>query len=149
MPAYLGIDPGASTGAYGWISDDFAHVDDLPVVAGNVDAAAFHRALKVIKPTIAIIEKVSVMPGQGIASGFKFGKSVGLVMGVLACHGISIIEVTPAKWKGYFHLGKDKEKSRALAVRLFPQLQGLDHKKDHGRAEALLIARWYMENYCL
>jgi hypothetical protein len=32
-----------------------------------------------------------------------------------------------------------------LASRLFPVCSKLARKKDHGRAEAILIARWYEE----
>ena len=35
-------------------------------------------------PDSAIIEKVGAMPGQGVSSMFQFGRSVGMVEGVLA-----------------------------------------------------------------
>jgi len=49
--------------------------------------------------------------------------------------------VEPSKWKRHFHLqGADKEGARGLVIRLYP---GAHHffarKKDHGRAEAVLI----------
>jgi crossover junction endodeoxyribonuclease RuvC len=54
--------------------------------------------------------------------------------------------VTPAKWKRYFGLDADKEKSRALALRLWPSRSDLfTRKRDHGRAEAALLARYFAE----
>ena len=69
----------------------------------------------------------------------------GLIRGVLAGAGVPIISVTPAKWKKHFSLNNDAEKSRALAIRRFPGMDTLARKKDHGRAEALLIALWKLE----
>ena len=46
----------------------------------------------------------------------------------------------------YLHLiGKDKEASRKLAIQWFPKAP-LQLKGHHGRAEALLIARWGMQH---
>ena len=52
--------------------------------------------------------------------------------------------VAPAVWREYFDLiGKDKEASRLMAIRLFPDMfDKLTRKMDHQRAEAMLIAWW-------
>jgi hypothetical protein len=47
-------------------------------------------------------------------------------------------------WKKHFKLERDKELSRAMAVRLFPEAP-LNLKKYSDRAEALLMARWLWE----
>jgi crossover junction endodeoxyribonuclease RuvC len=47
--------------------------------------------------------------------------------------------VRPVVWKKTFSLGKDKEASRLRAMQLFPGAD-LRQKKNHGRAEALLLA---------
>jgi hypothetical protein len=45
-------------------------------------------------------------------------------------------------------LGPDKEQARALALKLFPGLsQPLSRKRDAGRAEALLMAAWWLETH--
>ena len=93
-------------------------------------------------PDTAIIEQVSAMPKQGATSGFRFGMGVGLIRGVLAGARIPIIQVPATKWKRFYNLNSDKEKSRALAIRLFPHVSGLALKRHHGRAEALLIANY-------
>ena len=140
----LGVDPGAVSGAYALISQSVMNlmnplVDDIPVVDRQVNAAEWSRIVACLKPDVAIVEQVGSMPGQGVSSTFKFGMGCGLIRGVLAGAGVPIISVTPAKWKKHFSLNSDAEKSRALAIRRFPTAS-LARKKDHGRAEALLIA---------
>jgi crossover junction endodeoxyribonuclease RuvC len=50
--------------------------------------------------------------------------------------------VTPGVWKRHAGLiGKEKDASRELAARLYPQAT-LNLKKHHGRADALLLARY-------
>jgi crossover junction endodeoxyribonuclease RuvC len=52
--------------------------------------------------------------------------------------------VTPAVWKKHHCLsGSDKERSRIRAIEMFPYAAGqLTRKKDHARAEAMLIAKY-------
>ena len=66
-----------------------------------------------------------------------------MIKGVLSTLGIPFTPVSPSKWKKTFNLGKDKNESRAAATRLFPDLASeFARKKDDGRAEAILIAKW-------
>jgi len=142
----LGIDPGSVSGAYGLIDRDHVVVGDLPVIDGNVNAGAFYMMLCDWQPTIAIVERVSAMPGNGAASMFKFGRAYGAILSALACAGIRTELTTPTQWKKHFNLpGKDKEKSRELVSRLFPTVKGIERVKDHGRCEALLMAQYWME----
>ena len=145
----LGVDPGAVSGAYALVFtfEDMRAletVDDIPVVDRQVNAAEWGRIVRNLKPSVAVVEQVGSMPKQGVASTFKFGMGCGLIRGVLAGAGVPIISVTPAKWKKHFSLNSDGEKSRALAIRRFPSAS-LARKKDHGRAEALLMALWKLE----
>jgi crossover junction endodeoxyribonuclease RuvC len=65
------------------------------------------------------------------------------VRGVVAASGVPLHLVSPSKWKRLFGLDADKERSRALALRLWPARSDLfGPKKDHGRAEAALLARY-------
>jgi crossover junction endodeoxyribonuclease RuvC len=69
-----------------------------------------------------------------------------MVCGVIAASGVPLHLVSPSKWKRHFGLGSDKEKSRALALRLWPGRSDLfGKKKDHGKAEAALLARYLAE----
>lgn len=142
----IAIDPGAVSGALAayTVMGQF-HVDDLPVVDGQINASALADMVGRMDVLTAIVERVGAMPKQGVASTFKFGKSVGIIEGVLAAEGVAIHYVAPQTWKKHFKLaGADKEKSRALAVQRHPHVAGLHLKKHHGRAEALLMLDWYL-----
>lgn len=144
MKKILGIDPGLS-GAYAILHGDDATVDDLPIVDKHLDAAMLQRIVKMYAPDTAIVERVGAMPGQGVSSMFVFGRCYGAILATLACAGVPTVLVTPAQWKKKFSLGKDKERSRELAIRTFPTVEGLSRKKDEGRAEALLLALYARE----
>lgn len=90
----------------------------------------------------AIIEESQAMPKQGVVSTFTTGVGFGIWLGVLATLRIAYTRVRPATWKKTMSLqGKDKEASRLRAQQLFPRAD-LRRKKDHGKAEALLLARY-------
>src|SRR6202167_5265269 len=109
----------------------------MPVAGGNVDAATLAARIAQMKPDLAIVELVASQPGQGVASVFKFGCGSGMVRGVIAASGVPLHLVTPAKWKRALGLDSDKERSRALALRLWPTRSDLfSRKRDHGRSEA-------------
>jgi hypothetical protein len=141
----LGVDPGIGGAiAFYWPEvPDRVAVEDMPVVDGAVNCATLAARIKQMAPDLAIVERVASMPGQGVASTFKFGASYGAVLGVLAALEIRTILVTPGTWKKHFRLDSDKEKSRALALRTFSKTtEHFSRKKHHSRAEAALVARY-------
>lgn len=143
----LAIDPGTS-GAYALYWPDFGVIsaDDVPVVDKNIDAASLAAAFANANPTVAIIERVSAMPKQGVSSTFRFGVAYGLIQGIVGAQQIPVHFVTPQKWKKHFLLSADKEKSRTKALQLWPARAELfKRKKDHGRAEAALLAQYYVD----
>jgi len=143
----LGIDPGQS-GAVAKLSKDYIGVEDLPIVDGVVNPAGLLDLLTVIRWDYdhAYVERAQSMPKQGVASTFKYGVGYGAILGVLAALQIPYTLVSPRVWKKAFHLiGKDKEASRKLAIQWYPGAD-LHLKKHHGKAEALLIARWGMQH---
>lgn len=154
-PVTVGIDPGLS-GAIAFVPADWpAWVEDMPVMAhsksGFVKNAVDCRAIARLLEPFAInggarvfMERVNAFPGQGVGSMFSLGMSFWGVAGVVSALGIPLHLVNPADWKGHFRLNKDKELARALATRYYPDVV-LTRKKDHGRAEALLIARYGKE----
>ena len=151
----LGIDPGI-TGAVGGLKNgQYLAVFDIPsvakgsgVVKREIDPAGLAREISArIDPkeyVEVLLERVSAMPGQGVSSVFSLGDSYGACRSVPAILGLPVTLVPPAVWKKHFHLGRDKEESRALAVRLFPTAD-LSLKKHADRAEALLMARYLYE----
>ena len=82
---------------------------------------------------------------MGAASAFNFGKGAGMWLGILAGMGIPYAEVHPTTWKGRMlrDQGKGKDASRVKALAVWPQTaKSLARKKDHGRADALLMAAY-------
>ena len=141
------FDPGLS-GAYSiyFPRHNRLNVQDMPVVAGNVDAATLASDLRKFEPNFAIVEIASSRPGQGVSSVFKFGSGYGAILGVLAALEIPTQLVAASKWKRHFGLSSDKELSRALALRTWPNRSDLfGRKKDHGHSEAALLARYAAE----
>ncbi len=141
--AFLGIDPGA-TGCAALIHDGGHDLFDWPGdPALVVPRLADWLARFEIK--LAAFEKVHAMPGQGVVSMFTFGQNVGAWHGILAAMAIPFITPRPQEWqKGIVDrkAGKDtKAAALATARRLFPDAD-LGRKKDHGRADALLLAWW-------
>jgi len=149
-PTVAAFDPGLS-GALAIISGgdpdfDTVQLHDLPQANGELDPSALARLLRDAAPRRAIIEHVHSMPKQGVASTFKFGRAFGTTIGVVGALGIPLVRVRPAIWKKHFGLiNQPKDAARALALRLYPNLQGLHLKKHHGRADALLLARFLLE----
>lgn len=148
MSAILGIDPGLS-GAVALLDHDGTLIDvwDVPHADGEIIAPELDRVIREAAFTcpdvVAWIEKVHSMPGQGVASTFRFGMAVGAIKQAVGGNGIPINYVTPQAWKKAAGLiGKDKDASRARAIELHPNhSHWFARKKDDGRAEAVLIAR--------
>jgi hypothetical protein len=144
----LGIDPGLE-GALAFFFPDNPHrvaCQDMPCVAGNVDAITLAASIAAMMPDEVFLEQVGAMPGQGVSSTFKFGRGFGTVIGVCGALKLPLHLVAPTKWKSHFRLTADKEMSRSLALRTFPACgHQFARKKDHGRAEAALLARYGAE----
>lgn len=140
----LGIDPGLSGAVAFYFPSRPTLIasDDVPVAGDEVDAATLAQRIRQIAPTVAVIENVHAMPKQGVVSMFRFGRAFGAVLGVVAALGIPAHLVAPGRWKRHFRLASDKEDSRALALRLWPTSEQFSRKRDHGRAEAALLARY-------
>jgi crossover junction endodeoxyribonuclease RuvC len=143
----LGVDPGSVSAAYAILDLDagLAFVWDAPVVDRQVNAAEWARVVRGAQADVAVVEKVAAMPKQGVSSTFKFGMGAGLLRGVITGAGLPIFDAVPTVWKRHFKLDSDPEKARALAIRRFPKIDGLARKKDHNKAEALLMALWHIE----
>lgn len=136
----LGIDPGVTGGiAFLWPDSKIVAVD-IPTVDGEVDVYQLTTDIKFFNPRVAIVERASARPGQGVSSTFRYGAAYGALRACCATLGISHHLVSPTKWKKHFALDKDKEKSRGLAIRMWPGAKCFSRKKDHGKAEAALIA---------
>ena len=96
-----------------------------------------------------VIEQVSAMPGQGVASMFNFGQSFGVLKGICSAMQLPMYFVRPAKWKKYFNLiNTKKDASRSKAIEIFPYISAqLSKKKDSNKADAILLASFFFETY--
>ena len=149
----LGIDPGLS-GALAVLDFPYdTHIDlisvtDVPTVGEGPKRRVWIGPLLEWlceinpAPACAFIERAQAMPEQGASSGFIYGRAVGALEAAVLCSGIRLRTAEPASWKRKFGLiGKGKAESQALAVKMISGLgESLDRKKDHNRAEAMLIA---------
>jgi crossover junction endodeoxyribonuclease RuvC len=153
----LGIDPGIRGGLAVVSSTDdvgFLLLDaiDIPTIgtgaAERVDVAAVRDFILRHTPRLALIERAQAMPKQGASSGFKYGRAVGALEASIVLCEVPIEIIEPSAWKRHWHLpGKDKERARQRALELFPAAHALlARKRDHGRAEAALLALYGLRN---
>jgi len=146
--AYLGIDPGA-TGAMALLTESSIVFDweiqdwEIRDWSDNMISDLIDFKLK-YNIEMAGLEQVGSMPGQGVASTFKFGINYGWWQGALEALGIPYVLVRPQEWqKGVVPKKKSPSDKPSLLVarRMFPTAE-LHLQKHHGRADALLIADW-------
>jgi crossover junction endodeoxyribonuclease RuvC len=151
MKVILGVDPGIHGGlAVVLLVNDAAPVlidaIDIPVTGigakERVDVAAVHGFISRHQPQHALIERAQAMPKQGASSGFKYGRAVGALEATIVTCSVPMTIIEPTAWKKFHQLRQsDKEASRSRALQLFPAAHALlARKRDHGRAEAALIA---------
>ena len=149
---YIGIDPGLN-GAIAYLDIDDGHLSivDMPTfevkrnnkVKREVSPSGVAHELTVAGVRGVVLERVGAMPGQGVTSVFSFGRSVGIIEGILAAYEMPVDIVTPQAWQKACGVRGGKDGSRLRACELFPNYATLfARKKDDGRADAALMA-WY------
>jgi len=143
MKLHIGIDPGMG-GGIAFIPDNNpakAWVFKMPDTLADVWEVINEWNLSIddCDSIHACLEKVHSMPGQGVASSFKFGQGFGHLEMALTGSSIPFSYVTPQKWQKELQCltGGDKNVSKARAQQLFPHL-----KITHAIADALLIAEY-------
>jgi crossover junction endodeoxyribonuclease RuvC len=146
----IGIDPGLS-GAIAFYDtvEGAVEIADMPTVEisrngknkREVSAVLLSNILTRHKVEAAFLERVNAMAGQGVTSVFSFGRSSGMVEGILAAYDIPTTLVTPQAWQKAVGQRAGKDGSRERAMQLFPaQAELFQRKKDDGRSDAALIA---------
>lgn len=162
----LGVDPdvNGAVGLLRWRGGGLeASVYDTPSVkvAVGVGAKATLRlrhdpaamsallsSLALPRGTLVLLERPHARHGVAtINTAFQSGCGLGLWWGLLIAHGFCVRLLLPGRWKASLNLAStsarevSKDDSRALAAVVLPSLAGsVGRAKDHGRAEALLIA---------
>jgi hypothetical protein len=159
----FGCDPGLSGAVATLVDGEPGPILDMPTfhngTANEVDAAklaGFIREVRAGHPGAdfsACIERVRAMPDRsggvvrkmGAQSSFNFGDGFGQLKAVFRVLAVPMVMVEAQSWKhAYMLRGTEKDASRLLAIKRFPgSADRLKRMKDHGRAEALLIALWH------
>lgn len=163
MAAVIAIDPGL-TGAIVLLDGDELLVRDMPTEARGKKSVVDLKALWAVvdhwspcfRDLAGVIENVAAMPKQGLSSACNFGKTIGACEMALVAAGCELVRVTPPVWKFGVGLNADskadtkarKNASRARAIELFPDYAHLFARaKDDGRAEAALMAWWFVHKH--
>lgn len=152
---FLGIDPGL-TGAlalfYPGPGPTKFIIIDMPTYETTVNskkrkeidlyALARFFDLNARSIRLALVEEPHAMPGQGVSSTFTFGFNCGVMQAMVASAFIPLKRISPSQWKRQLGLTKDKDDVRRRASEILPEhSEWWARAKDHGRAEAALLAK--------
>lgn len=159
----IGIDPGKDGALCRLLGDTWEFVD-MPTFKTGVGGRRDYDEqglVQVLKdwtrwgegaPAVVALERQQAMPAelhgrkQGTASAFATGYGYGLLRGIIAALGLSVEIVAPATWKAKMLQDQNRDGKHASVIRalqLYPEVSdSLKRKKDHNRAEALLIAEY-------
>lgn len=142
-----GIDPGVS-GAICCFDYAEGAIDifDMPIIEvrgkKEVSPVLVRNTMRDLHGPV-FIERVGARPGQGVTSMFNFGKSYGMLLGVIAALDYPLHYVTPQQWQRDLKVEPGKDGNRARAMQLMPAYaQDFKRRRDEGRADAALIAFW-------
>ena len=146
----LGIDPGLD-GAIAILTEagELVGIHDMPTLEDGakgrraVNPALFASIIYASNATLAFCELVGPRPTDSTTGAFGFGRSRGIIEGVLAAAGIPLTMIAPPVWKRAANIapGKEnKDSARSVAISLWPSQAVLFARKcDCDRAEAALI----------
>lgn len=163
--AVFAFDPGSASGAMAVVAPDAGCISASPLpiieeykrvdtcaVLDWVDNLGIQLADRLGKSVVepdnplrcaVVIENVHSMPKQGVASTFRFGRAAGALEGALMACNVPVFLIEPVAWKRYFELLKrDKNASIEVAKDVFGVDVSRGLKKNHGLAEAALMAQY-------
>jgi crossover junction endodeoxyribonuclease RuvC len=154
---YIGLDPG-STGAMAAVNNEGELLEwgrfplvkvgnkkvlDIQGISVWIEERGINMGVRVT------VEKVHAMPGQGVTSMFSFGRSFGILEGIVISQNLPIQYAAPQAWQKVMLAGKPRGKGAtktsavAAACELWPQLhKTLKVKAAWGVADAALIAEY-------
>lgn len=96
---YIGIDPGRS-GAIAITEDGTEDAAWIGLTSEPPDILAFISDQQITPSnSVAVLEKVWAVRGQGISSSFKFATNFGWCQGVLDALGLNWVLATPQEWQ--------------------------------------------------
>lgn len=147
----IGVDIGKTGGIANLDSENGLWTEPMPVNDCGVDAEELFRLMNEMRNAkAAYVERPFAMPKSGAHSMLMFGKSYGIVIGVLTAVGIPIIEVYPQQWMKEIYdkcPKKLEKKDRSIWAfsRIFPGINVNAPGKNSihmGMLEAALIAEY-------
>ena len=160
MTFIVGLDPGknGALALYSTMGREIHGVWPIPTLtvtkkqksSTDIDWEAYCKALQGIRltgPSLAVVELVHAMPGQGVSTMFSFGDNYGgqrqLLRYILGCR---VERVAPHIWKRAMKIGADKDDAYREAQNRWPAL-ALSWKTPRGRVldgncEAALLAAY-------
>lgn len=150
----MSIDPGLSGAIAVFIDDVLIDIVDTPTheltrnnkTKRQISASALAGIFTQHHPDHVVVEKVTAMPGNGATSMFSFGRSFGVIEGIVGAFEIPATYVMPSVWTKGIGRGLGKDASRARACELYPFFQkSFARVKDDGRADAVLIGAWWLK----
>lgn len=138
IKCYAGIDPGLTGGITLIFQDGKIWAWRMPTIISerkvggkkrkrsNIDLENLREIMFEVKSAGAHVglENVNAMPGQGSTSMFNFGRTRGILEGMLSAFEISYELITPQKWSmmlhtDYGHIEGTKDRSQAAGVDIF------------------------------
>lgn len=144
---FVGIDPGCS-GAIAVI-DEFGMIASIDrfssvVTEGQIGCLIYDRLSTIEDKKLLAIEKVHAMPGQGVSSTFKFGRSYGEAYAAAIICRAMVQPVSPQRWQKDFGLlsygGASKSEHKKSLKEFAAARWG---RKFHSEeADAVLLAEW-------
>lgn len=150
MGFIIGIDPGVS-GAIAVVGNG-VRCYDMPTIEirgkRHVSPSGLRDILDIANVEgveAVVLEHVQGVQGTGATSAFSFGRSFGVVEGVVAGMMLPLTLVRPQVWTQALGVSRDKGAHRQAAINLWPSHADLFSRvKDDGRADAALLAHWWM-----
>lgn len=122
---------------------DLPVLEDGPAARPTINGPLLAAITRRWAPASAVVEHVAARPGEAAPGAFAFGRSRGVIEGVLAAQGVPVTFRTPAWWKRRVGIpaGRDhKDTARSQAIARWPdRAEMFARKLDHDRAEACLI----------
>ena len=139
--AFIGIDPGVS-GGIAILTGRKSELYKCPATVRDMaDILEPYRN----KQDVSVgLERVHSMPGQGVASTFKFGMNYGQWLGILASMSIPYKLIQPYTWMKYYSYPKDRKDRKNYFKNVAQQRVPL-LKVTLAHADAILIA-YYTRN---
>ncbi|WP_334038033.1 hypothetical protein [Burkholderia gladioli] len=158
----LGIDPGI-TGALAALDHNGAlRVVDVPTrpkpgntkVRNEINPKMLQMHLRELvapcEQVIVVMEALNTFAGGSVQTMGSLEATKAVIATVCELSGFTVHSVTPQRWQSFFGIkARADEDTKAQSLRIARELYGASFcplKKHHGRADAILIARWAQRN---